>query len=137
MEKRIGEHVFKRTHEDGFDLTLMCGVDAMLHCYETYDMDIFDFCNLQLEKNRPGLARILEIYQVPEGKGKKRTMREILSNWFLDGEHCDSPEFLAKLFDGLNAITGKNYHKLYAALLAPEVTEELAEKKAATTPSAD
>lgn len=136
MEKRIGEFVFKRTHEDGFDLTLMCGVDAMLHCYETYDMDVFDFCNLQLEKGRPGLARILEIYQVGE-KGKKRTLREILSNWFADGDYCDSPEFLTRMFDGLNAITGKNYHKLYAMLLAPEVTEELSEKKAEMTPSAD
>ena len=152
--KRIGEHVFKK-HEwteeqlaaahrvdpdfEPFDMTLMCGVDCMDEIFDLFGIDVFDWCDQQIPKQRPGIVQILERTQyVPEG-GKRRTRREISMNWVnFHGEYVDGVEFLDKLFHALNSITGKDWHKRYAEALAPDVVAKAdTKKKSARTPSTD
>lgn len=147
--KRIGEHVFKQ-HEwteeqltaarrifpdfQPFDITLMCGVDSMDYVFDTFGIDVFDWCDQQMTAKRPGFARIMEVLQyVPEG-GEKRTRREIIANWIsYHGDVFDSPEYLSTIFDAFNSVTGVDWHKRYAEALAPGI-EEAAKKASKKKP---
>lgn len=148
--KRIGEHVFKQktwTEDqlnavrslhpefEPFDLTMMCGTDCMEFIFDTFNIDVFEWCDQQLVAQRPGFVRILETLQyVPEG-ATPRTRRDIMLNWTQDRDYCDSPEFLDLMFKMLNSVTGANWHKRYAELLAPEAVTDT-KKKSKTTSKA-